>query len=249
MSIKRGCGTRVAGGIYMASMTSPFGHPIEEFIVDPPAIIDPEKVGISAVGVTHFPERNWIVDWVGANYYPNVADFIEEARLIDPRSGTLAGVSRRLPRTFDFSKINSSTLLVLVHPKAGINRAAAYAAAEANIQQRALHDCPQVIGFEHCARPIREQHPGQPVACARFWWQDLVGGVETMLSYRHVKRIIPSGAYTGWSPAWGQPPDHSPAVFMRLPFKLEVIRDPNGEHRQALERANLATVPVELCDA
>jgi hypothetical protein len=96
----RGCGTRVKGGIYAECKLSPFGMPIEHFLIDPPNPI-PDDLGLTPVGVKLF-ERDGvfhILDWVGSAHYKNVADFIEETRNF--------GASRRLSKSTDFSKLTA----------------------------------------------------------------------------------------------------------------------------------------------
>ncbi len=34
--LERGCGMREKGGLYACCGTSPFGKPVEEFLIDPP---------------------------------------------------------------------------------------------------------------------------------------------------------------------------------------------------------------------
>ncbi len=118
MSVLRGCGHREKGGVYFECNTGPGGAPIEEFLVDPPQQVDTRllcKAGIKLVntdGVWH------ILDWIGHGFYPNVADFIEEARRF--------GVSRRLRANLDFSKITPESRLLCVHARAWIENAGSW---------------------------------------------------------------------------------------------------------------------------
>ena len=68
-------------------------------------------LGLSPIGV-QLVERDgvWhILDWIGSEHYPNVADFLEEVRRF--------GLSRRLAKTVDFSKLTerSKILVGFVH--------------------------------------------------------------------------------------------------------------------------------------
>lgn len=106
----RGCGERDENGLYLCVGISPFGKPIEFFLVDPvlpwkggtlraPMLIEDKK------GINH------VVMWIGETYYPFVPDFVEEAKIM--------GVSKRVPRTFDLSVLTpGKSRLLLVHPNA-----------------------------------------------------------------------------------------------------------------------------------
>lgn len=117
--VARGCGTRVAGGIYAECGTSENGLPVEAFIMDPPEAI-PEHLHLAPQGVAWVERRGvWhLVDWVGSEHYPNVADFIEECRRY--------GLSRRVPRTAPFERLTPASRILLVHARAIITNGAAY---------------------------------------------------------------------------------------------------------------------------
>lgn len=106
----RECGDgRQEGHIYAECGFSPGGAKIEQFLLDFPVPVNPKQLGFSAQGVT-FIERNgiWhIVDIIGKQHYEFAADFIEEARVL--------GISRKIPRTADFSKLGPRSTLILIH--------------------------------------------------------------------------------------------------------------------------------------
>jgi len=111
-SITRGCGTRKAGGIYGEVELSENGTPFDMFLLDPPqeSPVQVKAVGVQLIeleGVFH------ILDRVGTKHYEYTADFVEEARRF--------GISRRFPKTIDFSKITADSRLVLVHEKAFVS--------------------------------------------------------------------------------------------------------------------------------
>ena len=98
MAEKRGCGERVAGGIYLETRLGPNGHPLECFFMDPPGPVDAGGLGLSPRGVSLIAGEGGIThvwDWVGGDSYPNVADILEEGRRL--------GFSRRIASTADFS--------------------------------------------------------------------------------------------------------------------------------------------------
>lgn len=109
-SIVRGCGKRVKGGLYACVGSSPYGKPLEDFLLDPPKewtngpfrapIIYTDNNGI-----------NHVIMYVGEENYPYLSDFLEETRVY--------GVSKRIPINFDTKQITPfKSKLLLVHPKA-----------------------------------------------------------------------------------------------------------------------------------
>lgn len=93
----RGCGKRIAGGLYATCLLSPYGLPIEHFLIDPvihwtskasrsPMIINAEEFIRN--------EKNKFkgkvaIFYVGSKFYKYATDFIEEVRN--------KGVSKRIP--------------------------------------------------------------------------------------------------------------------------------------------------------
>lgn len=144
---RRGCGYRQPGGAYFAVPLGAGGRPLEHFLIDPPVVIeDPSSLGLASVGVTLI-ERDGathVLDIVGREHYPTVAEFAEEARRL--------GVSRRAPRTVDFTRITAESRLLLAHPHADIANAVEF-----------LTDvrCPSRVP-EHLEEGFAEM-------CARLW--------------------------------------------------------------------------------
>lgn len=111
--VKRGCGSRQSGAIYLECGLAGW-QPIEHFLFDPPLTEVPEEwltphrmpELLERDGVTH------VVIWVGEGDYPNVWDFIEETRV--------AGASRRISKTFDFSKLTENSRMYFVHAEADV---------------------------------------------------------------------------------------------------------------------------------
>lgn len=108
----RGCGDRKTDSIYFESRLQFDGKPIEDFIIDPP--IDCKKKGISwsrAYQIFKKDGVNHLIDWVGEEYYESPWDFIEECRA--------KGMSRRVQKAFDFSKITpGKSQIFFAHKKA-----------------------------------------------------------------------------------------------------------------------------------
>lgn len=198
--VVRGCGVRKKGGVYAEVPTSPFGQPIENFLIDSPIVVDKAALGLSEIGVKLIEKAGvyHVFDIVGQEHYPNVADFVEEARRF--------GVSRRLPTTLDYSLITPQSRLILLHARAFIYNSAEYYQAE----DAALWTCPK-NKVEHGHKTMLTEPPPM---CAGLWWNDIEGGaphtvnteqprdlaeLRAMGDKNLVKRTCPSFAYNGHS--------------------------------------------------
>ena len=240
LPIHRGCGQRKRGGIYAECGLSPVGRPLEDFLVDPPLVIEPKAFGVSPIGVTLFadPESGvtHILDWVGEESYPCVTDFLEEVRRF--------GLSRRLPRTLPFERMTAQSRIILLHRKASVTDPTPYLADW-------RRPCPQRLPT-HAVPTTPAPH------CASLWWEDAPDGdvLPTIDSPadadpRMVRRSMPSFSYlTRLTPA-GVQPQYQPAIFARFPLaRLVVIADPEGStHHAALDCAQQSTLPVEVEEA
>ena len=108
----RGCGHRLPGGLYVESGLGPGGQPLDHFLIDPPLPVPagldlvnkPQLLDDPTTGIPHL----WI--WVGAEWYPYCADFIEEVRQL--------GASRRINHHLDLKRLVPGSRLILVHPHA-----------------------------------------------------------------------------------------------------------------------------------
>src|SRR5205823_10861684 len=147
---RRGCGYRQPGRAYFAVPLAPGGRPVEEFLIDPPVVIeDAARLGLTSVGMGVF-ERDGVthvVDIVGREHYPTVAAFVDEARRL--------GVSRRAPRTIDFAQISTQSRLLLAHANGDIANAAEFPTDTI---------CPC-----HVPKHLTSGFQGM---CARLWWQE-----------------------------------------------------------------------------
>jgi hypothetical protein len=233
MSAIRGCGSRVVGGVYAEVKQGDEGMPIEAFLVDPPSPVDAQALGLTDKGVRliQLGDTWHVFDIIGENYYPNVADFVEEGRRM--------GVSRRLPSNLDFSKIDpEKSRLVLLHRRAIIS----------NVEEAGFlnlsHICPKGIAG-HEAGILDEM-------CAGLWWHDL--------SSKHLDtsqmRELKSGArYKAWlRPKGSEKPEHDLGIFMTLPISnLAVIRGRNQAENDRVQKiyekvASQSKVSVNLED-
>jgi hypothetical protein len=219
--IKRGCGTRVAGGCYWELGIGPDGRPVEDFLLDPPICLLPDLriptrgvIPIEHDGVTH------LIDRVGAQFYPNVADFVEEVRRF--------GLSRRLPKSLAFARLTCDSRLLLIHDRAWVTNIADYRSWM-------------------CRTGNAAHTPGQhPEMCIGVWWEDLapISKVEHSLS-RDCIRCMPSFTYTAHIRPAGVTPIYQPAFFASFPCSRLVVVRGDG-HEQTLERMRQARLTVDL---
>ncbi len=240
---ERGCGERKSGGVYAEMGCGPDGLPLEHFIVCPPSVIDPAALGLSPIGV-QLVERDgvWhILDWIGSEHYPNVADFLEEVRRF--------GLSRRLAKTIDFSKLTERSKILVVHARAHVENFRTYADHWLGVK---YNRCPKELSAHNL--------PDAPDMCAGVWWEDVEGGAPAP-NYIHTQppewpagptqrvviRPMPAFNYVAASCPDGMTPRYLPAVFASFPItRLVIIRGEHGEHEPGQQAASRSTLPVEL---
>jgi hypothetical protein len=250
MSIVRGCGRRKVGAIYAEVPLSPFGMPFEYFLLDPPVPVDAREMGLTAVGVKLIKRPDTdedvydVYDIIGADSYPNIADFIEEGRRF--------GLSRRISTAVDFSLLSDKSKMILLHPKAFILNPDDYHAG-------CTFDCPKEIADHNAiwsaARP--EKLPGRTTipACIGLWHQDIEGGEEMKKEGdaawdRTVQRMMPSFTYFGHARPEGVTPQYALAIFGALTIgRLVVINDPDANtHEMSMQKASRSSLTVDLED-
>lgn len=220
--VKRGCGTRKKGGVYLECGHSPFGAPVEAFLFDPPL-----KLGIpdewmkpnrspqlfEREGVTH------VVIWVGSEFYPNLFDFVEEVRV--------AGASRRVPSTFDFSKLSSESRMYFVHAHALVDGATVrdYVVARNGETLPGVSfdgcNCPRLEQDQrrHTFATTDEAHATQSQSClglAKYLPTSDAHDYKTETNQTGRTRVLPCGHR--YELAAERELSSSPAVFMHLPL-------------------------------
>jgi len=231
-SIKRGCGKRKEGGVYAESGNSKKGSPLESFVLCPPIPFDPDEFGISPIGVQlrQFQGETWhIVDWVGSKYYPNVTDFLEEVRRF--------GLSRRLPRSLDFSKLTNESRLYLVHSQAWIEKPSPYLSNRlgGNRVGMVWDSCPR--GIEHADGEI----------CSGLWWEDVVG-MKTSAT-RVGNRVMPAFQYSAAKPPNSSDGEHGVAFFAKFPIhRLALIRAEDGSHNDTAKLVSKSEIRLDILD-
>lgn len=156
---RRGCGYRQPGGAYFAVPLAPGGRPVEEFLIDPPVVVeDAARLSLTSVGVAVFEHdgATHVVDIVGREHYPTVAAFVDEARRL--------GVSRKAPKTIGFAQITAQSRLLLAHAHADIANAAEFPTDAV---------CPCMLMTTCC--PFEGM-------CARLGWQEPLQGAQHRLA-------------------------------------------------------------------
>jgi hypothetical protein len=124
-AVERGCGEREPGGVYVESGLSPFGRPLEHFLIDPPQALpagldlinkpqlwlrmDPQTGDDILDPETQEPIVDLLI-WVGEEFYPFCPDFIEEVKRW--------GASRKLNPNLDLARLTRSSRMILAHPRA-----------------------------------------------------------------------------------------------------------------------------------
>jgi hypothetical protein len=226
--VRRGCGSREKNGCYWECGLGPGGRPVEEFLFDPPILV-PEGLTVKARGMTMF-ERNgvWhLLDRVGLQHYPNVADFVEEVRRF--------GLSRRLSPNLPFEKLTADSRLFLVHDRAWVDNFALYAPWA----------CPRSFPEHSC------EHSPLPPMCIGVWWQDVEGGVllNDASDPRRVSRAMPSFVYQAHCRREGMKyiPNYRRAIFAAFPAsRLVVVR--GEKHGERLAHMRKSSIPAEEVD-
>ena len=271
--VERGCGVRKPSGVYLVSTPSRYGRPIEDFLVDPPQalrdaeglLVDLPKIG-QVLQEAVYEERDGervmvrpslVLDWVGAEYYPNVADFVEEVRRY--------GMSRRVSARFDFSQLVPGSRQVLVHPRATILNADEYQRERCTTV--GVPTCPKLNGETERAQQTAREHTaaGFTGMCAGLWYEDLDEATVTRLvrepvngdlrTLRACQREMPAFTYGGAVRPEGVTPRYQPGIFLSLPITgIELVDDPGWEESSEIadrfdalvRRASASRLPVDV---
>jgi hypothetical protein len=246
----RGCGEREPGGVYIECGLSPYGRPLEDFLVDPPlsppegkgkeelankpqlwvrtARTDPGDPSTEYVVMNPGTEQP-IVDlllWIGAEFYPYVSDYIEEVRRF--------GASRKLNPNLDFSQLTRWSRMILIHP---------YALNTLWEQQQRPHTCAKSVPGH--ALPERDDERGE------HGWQDEGEVLEAV-----IEEETPLDTHTG--PCLSKCYELVPAEAAQIapppgeaaPFCLREIGStiysyhPTGESADGLSPGIFAALPI-----
>jgi hypothetical protein len=226
----RACGKRVAAGVYAETRLSPFGEPVEAFILCPPKPIDIAAWGLTPRGARLVEiEGLWHVFDIVSKADYHVADYVEESRC--------KGASRRLCSKLDFSKLSQESRLVLIHERAIIENYNAYPQPPAVCCPRDIH------------RDLLDE------MCAGLWWHDIPAHeLQSEAESRRRYRTIPGGiSYVAHPRPEGVEAVYQYGIFLSLPItNLAVIagRNPQEEAKaeKAFQAASLGGLPVYMED-
>lgn len=180
-----------------------------------------------------------VFDIVGKEYYPNVADFLEEARRM--------GISRRLELEDkrQYARLSKRSRLFLLHHKAlilnGGKRIKKMSLRELQRIERA--GCPKDL--HKIAMPSGDA--GLKPGCSALYWHNIEQGEEIDAS-GFVERRLASGSYRGYSIPDGYKPEYGLGIFAVFPLvKIDVV-DPDGSYGDRVERAGAARLDVEAVE-
>lgn len=231
MTVERGCGFRTKGGIYAEVPTSPWGSPLEAFLVDPTLPIVPSKFGLTPVNMRVFQRDGiyHIIDWIGAQHYPTAVHWLEEVRRF--------GVSTKLSLSADELKLlGPGSCIFPVHGFAYFDPRDAHYADLQNLQNLGY-------SWKHCPTGKHPKPDGS--MCVGLLWQNLPAvpereSVESVLPYRAHHYKMPSFEFAGYEQPGdfeNVPDNYQPAIFARFPItRLIMIRDDDETNAANLKK-------------
>jgi hypothetical protein len=251
------CGAgRVQGGVYFEVATSPYGAPLESFLFCPPIVLEDSEIqefGISPSGMSLLkrpqPDGSIIyhvADWIGVSHYPDIWDFLSE--------GNALNFSRRVPSTFDFSKLTKESRIYFIHARGWIENWHEYFEHEPTypLTKCCPHD---VASYKMNGRfPVISEHSHSykhETFCSRLWKQDLTNSKQTSVEYlktespnaeiaqRLIRKKLPCGAtYDGFLRPIGINPVYKIAIIGAFPLgRIAVVKSPDGKHTTKTEKA------------
>ena len=222
--VVRGCGSRVEGGVYVCADTSPFGKPIYAFLVDPVIEWRGPKVLRSPMIIEDRNGVNHLVLGVGVKFYPYIPDYVEEARVY--------GVSKRVPRNFDFSVLTPNrSRLLLVH-------------------RRAIPTFRYEVERPWCPKSIVDKH-----RCVGDLWAlsslDFVTEKHELLGETgdgFVKVKTPSVEYTVSKAYANSKPTYKAGIFLMIPkFHFEYVNKKGKAPKELKKKIEKAGFRLEVC--
>lgn len=264
--VKRGCGTRVEGGIYAECGLSETGAPLERFLFDPVVPVPADlTIPIQGVGTMTNGETTHVVDRVGVAFYPNASDFIEEVRRF--------GLSRRIPKSFDFSRLSEGSRILIVHPRGLVDAWPEFVSGRWLCPNARIDHAPEALAEALRLEAGRDSWR-RSNCCAGLQWEAVTGGVEVTLdeqvpgynyrtgafvenvdalTWRADERLVrvecASFSYHARRAPEGVDPSFGEAFVASFPISnLCVVRAADGSHEEAAARALAAGIPVELSD-
>ena len=234
----RGCGSsRVRGGIYVESGSSPRGRPLELFLQDPVPPV-PEGLVVPVRGVTTFTDETGVthlIDRVGTSHYPYSSDLIEEVRR--------GGLSRMVTLRVANVGLSEKSHIYLVHDGARVVNGAEL--ADFLYDDETRHNC----ALYNKVRPHRLDHlKNSKVACSRFPYavapHDEVEEQGEVV--RYMRTFTASTHYQVTPPLPGGPePVFEPGVVAILPIThISVVAGTDDDQKVTTLRGGVGGIPV-----
>lgn len=217
---ERGCGKRSPGGIYLVTdLSSQSGIPIDKYLFDPPwqpkdtegNFVLPGRLGVTITeisGIAH------ILDWIGAQYYPEFPDFWEETRR--------HGLSRRVSPSTPLDQLTRYSQIIGFHLHGWL--------ADEESRKYVMGTRVQGTGMDTC--PGSYYTGDDHEDCVRLLWQlvdqrldDTPERLHSVNLPRHSKK--PNEQYMAAYVPPGIPAlNWEPAAMFHLPIhRIEVIED------------------------
>lgn len=264
----RGCGSRIQGDVYATLPLGPGGSPVEDFLFDPPIPVDAEALGVKPRGVKYVQGPDGVthvLDWVGADNYPNAADFVEEVRTM--------GMSRKIPKNMDFGLLEPGSRLVVLHPRGYLKNWLEYwryagengSGCPKRKPEHPTSEALRSLGGAYVGDPPDRdwlwtsmgdpEPPPDLEHCLGLLYGAVSGGEPQMYEWpgggttetRNVVRVTPGAVY----PAMKSPPDLKPdftlAMIASFPIvQLDVIEAEDGSHEHGISVASTSKLPVSV---
>ena len=246
--IERLCGSsREKGGTYLELGFSEHGKTIEKFLFCPNEKFDQEKFNLSPRGVTLIKVDGvfHVLDWIGAIYYPNVADFLEEIRRF--------GLSRRLELSEkDYAKLTPESRLVCIHPAGFIEDTLPYWQNRIGMDDPFFEpynwaNCPigiddhlmtqsgamQTLSMNFSKLGLKQSLP----MCMGLWYEDCMFVEPIAQGDRRGFVKNPNFKYRCASPPAGER-SNSPGIIGSFPIgRIVVVEDPeNSKHESKIKK-------------
>lgn len=216
-------GSREEGCAYSVLATSPFGTPLEDFMICPPIPIDLQAMGFSSQGMNLFQDSEGtyhILDVVGVDHYPTVPDFIEE--------GVTGGFSRLFPKPQLAAAI---PLLDPIKSRHYLAHAMAVIENPAELYLSMLDDtrwsgeCPKEF-VDHIPE-VYERKEGQVSSCLANLWQCIKPRKDEEL-FENERYFWRSKVYGNFKAAVAPDkynPDYTYGIFMMIKPHFEIVFD------------------------
>jgi hypothetical protein len=219
------CGPgRSIGGLYLESGLSVGGVEVEQMLLDPPQPVNPEDLGVSAIGVTLWEGMDGVthvLDMVGVSHYSYVSDFIEEGRI--------KGFSRKVSPNLDFGKLSPGSRLVFLHTRGRVVNYPEYS--------------PDMLPDFVC--PCGKAHTAGSESCIGLLWRL---APETVLGLR-MRQLSGGNSYAlgKVDPAHPFPaPEYTTAMFASVPITSISLIAGGADQEMKLAKAQQSGFPVDL---